>query len=300
MEIVTDFIFLSSKITADGDCSHEIKRRLLLGRKAVTNLDSILKSRDVTLPTSLYSQSCSFSSGHVQMWELDYKESWAPKKWCFWTMVLENILESPLDWKEIKPVHPKGNQSGIFINIHWCWTWSSNTSATWCEELTHWQRPWCWEWIKAGWEVDDRGWDGWMASPTLWTWVWANSGSWWRTGKPGMLQSMGSQWVTELNWTPYMWASLVAQIVKNLPAMQEIWVQSLGHKDPLEKGMATHSSILAWRIPWKEKLQFLVSYSTWDREESDMIERPISSLSLHIHGSFYPWFNQPADHAVLL
>ena len=97
-----------------------------------------------------------------------------------------------------------------------------------------------------------------------------------------------------------MWASLVAQIVKNLPAMQEIWVQSLGHKDPLEKGMATHSSILAWRIPWKEKLQFLVSYSPWGREESDMIERPTSSFSLHIHGFFYPWFNQPADHAVLL
>ena len=76
--------------------------------------------------------------------------------------------------------------------------------ATWCEELTHWKRPWCWEGLKAGGEVDDRGWDGWMTSPTWWTWVWASSGSWWWTGKPGMLQSMGSQrvghdWVTELS-----------------------------------------------------------------------------------------------------
>ena len=101
-----------SKITADGDCSHGIKRRLLLGRKVMTNLDSILKSRDITLPSS---QGYGFSSSHVWMWELDYKESWLLKNWCFWTMVLEKTLESPLDCKEIQPVHPKGNQSWIFI-----------------------------------------------------------------------------------------------------------------------------------------------------------------------------------------
>ena len=97
-----------------------------------------------------------------------------------------------------------------------------------------------------------------------------------------------------------MRASPVAQIVKNLPAMQEIWVQSPGQEDPLEKGMAAHSSILVWRIPWKEELQFLVSYSPWGQEESDTIERPTSSFSLHIHDSFYPWFNQPVDLVVLL
>ena len=114
----TDFIFLGSKITADGDCSHEIKRYLLLGRKAMTNRDSILKSRDITLPTkSLYSQSYSFSSGHVWMRELDYKESWALKNWCFWTVVLEKTLENLLDCKEIKPLNPKGNQSWIFIGM---------------------------------------------------------------------------------------------------------------------------------------------------------------------------------------
>ena len=114
METLTDFIFLGSKITADGDCSPEIKRHLLLGRKAMSNLDSMLKSRDIT-DKGPSSQSYSFSSSHVWMWELDRKESWVLKNWCFWTVVLEKTLESPLDSKEIKPVNPKGNQSWIFI-----------------------------------------------------------------------------------------------------------------------------------------------------------------------------------------
>ena len=97
-------------ITADSDCSLEIKRCLILGIKVMTNLDSILKSRDIILPTKVQSQSCGFSSSHVWMWELDHREGWAPKNWCFWTVLLEKTLESPLDRKEIKPVHPKGNQ----------------------------------------------------------------------------------------------------------------------------------------------------------------------------------------------
>ena len=154
------FYFLGSKITADGDCSHEIKRCFLLGRKVMTNLDSILKRRDITFPTGVHllkamvfpvvmfdgeswtikKSECQridafelwcwgrlltvpltelnwiydFSS-HVRMWELDYKESWVLKNWCFWTVVLEKILESPSDYKEIQPAHPKGNQSWIFI-----------------------------------------------------------------------------------------------------------------------------------------------------------------------------------------
>ena len=104
METVTDFIFLGSKITVDGDCRHEIKRRLLLGRKAMTNLDSILKSRDNFADKSKSSQSYGFSSSHVWMWEMDYKESWSFKNWCFWTVVLERTLESPLDCKEIQPI----------------------------------------------------------------------------------------------------------------------------------------------------------------------------------------------------
>ena len=117
-EIVTDFIFLSSKITEESDQTHEIKKMLLFGRKAMTNLDSVLKNRDVILPTKVqqrYSQSYGFSSRHVRMWELDYKEGWAQKNWCFWNVVLEKTLESPLDCKETKPVNLKGNQPWIFI-----------------------------------------------------------------------------------------------------------------------------------------------------------------------------------------
>ena len=116
METVTDFIFLCSKITVDGDCSHEIERHLLLGRKAMTNLDSVLKSRDVNFAgNGPCSQSYGFSSGHVWMRELNNKKVWAPKNWCLWNVMLEKTLESPLDSKEIKPVNPKGNESWIFI-----------------------------------------------------------------------------------------------------------------------------------------------------------------------------------------
>ena len=103
------------------------------------------------------------------------------------------------------PTSPSERRS---LSVHWkdwCWSWNSNTLATWCKELTHLKRPWCWERLRAGGEGDDRGWDGWMASPTQWTWVWVNSGSWWWTGRPGVLRFMGLQrvghdWATELNW----------------------------------------------------------------------------------------------------
>ena len=111
----TDFLFLGSKITADGDCSHELRRRLLLGRKTMTNLDNILKSRHHFVNKGLSSQGYGFSSGHIWIWKLDYNESWAQKNWCFWTVVLEKTLENPLDCKEIQPIHPKGDQSWVFI-----------------------------------------------------------------------------------------------------------------------------------------------------------------------------------------
>ena len=109
--------FGGSKITADGDCSHEIKRHLLLGRKAMTNLDSTFKKRQrcYFADKGLSSQSYGFSSSHVWMWELDYKESWVLKNWCFWIAVLEKTLGNHLDCKEIQPVNPKGNWSWIFI-----------------------------------------------------------------------------------------------------------------------------------------------------------------------------------------
>ena len=152
METVTDFIFGGSKITADSYCSHEIKRRLLLGRKVMTDLDSIIKKqRHYFANKGPSSQGYGFSSGHVWMWEFDCEESWAQKNWCFWTVVLEKTPESPLDCKEIQPVSPKGDLS--VLSIHWkdwCWSWNSNTLATWCEELTHLKRPWCWERLRAG------------------------------------------------------------------------------------------------------------------------------------------------------
>ena len=123
VETVTDFVLGGSKITADGDCSHEIKRRLLLGRKAMTNLDSILKSRDIA-DKGPSSQSYGFSSSHVWMWELDHKEGCAPTDWCLGTTVLEKTLESPLDFKEIQPVHPKGSVLGVHWK-DWCWSWNS-------------------------------------------------------------------------------------------------------------------------------------------------------------------------------
>ena len=110
VKTVTDSIFLGSKITTDSDCSHDIKRHLLLGRKAMTKLNSILKRRDITLPTKVHLVKDLFlPSSHVWMWELDYKESWAPKNWCFWTMMLEKTLENPLDRKDIQSVNPQGN-----------------------------------------------------------------------------------------------------------------------------------------------------------------------------------------------
>ena len=150
METVTDFIILGSKITADGDCSHEIKRCLLLGRKAMTNLDSILKSRDITLPTNVY-----LAKAMVFPVVMYRCESWTLKKaehrridafelWCW-----RRLLRVPWTARRSNQSIPKKS----VLNIHWkdwCWSWNSNTLATWCKELTHWKRPWCWERLEAG------------------------------------------------------------------------------------------------------------------------------------------------------
>ena len=204
METVTDFICLGSNITAYSDCSHEVKRHFILWRKAMNNLDSILKSRDISLWTKVHLVKAMVFP--VVMYGC---ESWTIKKAECWRIDAFELL----CWRRLLRVPwtaRRSNQSILKeINIHWkfwCWSWGSNTLATWCKELTHWKRPWCWERLKAGGEGDDRGWDGWMTSLTQWTWVWASSGSWWCTGKkPVVLQSMGSQrvrhdWATELNW----------------------------------------------------------------------------------------------------
>ena len=135
-----------------------------------------------------------------------------------------SILAWNIPWTEVPGGLPLGswvghdrtarrsNQKRSVLVVHWkdwCWSWNSNILATWCEELTHWKRPWCWEGSGAGGEGEDRGWDGWMASPTQWTWVCVDSGSWWWAGRPGVLRFMGSQriryyWATELNWTEWL------------------------------------------------------------------------------------------------
>ena len=161
----------------------------------------IKKQRYYFANKGLSSQSYGFSSSHVYMWEVDYNESWEPKNWCFSTAVLEKTLENPLDCKEIKPVHPKGNQSWMFIGRTDA---EAETPILWPLDAKDWfigKDPDTGkiEGRRRGW----RGWDGWMTSLTQWTWVWASSGNWWWAGKTGVLQSMGLQrvehdWVTKL------------------------------------------------------------------------------------------------------
>ena len=161
--------------------------------------EHVKKQRHYFANKGPYSQSYGFSSSHVWMWELDHKEGWVPSDW---NVLVEKTLESPLDYKDIKQVYPKENQSWIFSGRIEA---EVEAPILWPPDVKSWlirKRLWCWERLKARGEGDDRGRDGWMASPTQWTWVWVSSGRWWRTGKPGVLQSMGSQrvrydWVTE-------------------------------------------------------------------------------------------------------
>ena len=158
---------------------HEIKRHLLLWRKFITNPDSILKSREITLPTKVHLVKAVVFP--VVMYGC---ESWTIKRaehqridafelWCW-----RKLLRVPWTARRSKQSILKKS----VLRVHWkdwCWSWNSNTLGTWCEELTHCKRPWCWERLKARGEGDDRGWDGWMASLTQWTWIWVNSKSWW-------------------------------------------------------------------------------------------------------------------------
>ena len=161
----------------------------------------IKKQRNYFVNKGPSSQGYGFSSSHVRMREWDYKESWVLKNWCFWTVVLEKTLESPLDCKGsnqsiLEEISPECSLEGLMFMLKLQYFGHLTRRA---DSL---KRPWCWERLKARGEGDDRGWDGWMASPTQWTWVWVNSRSWWWTGRPGVLQSMGSQSQTRLrDWT---------------------------------------------------------------------------------------------------
>ena len=199
-----DFILGGSKITADGDCSHEIKRHLLLGRKVMTNLDSILKNRDIILPTKVRLQGYGFSSSHVWMWELNYKESWVLKNWCFWTVVLEKTLESTLDCKEIQPVHPKGDQSWVFIGRT---DVQAETPILWPSDVKSWliwkdpdvgkdwgqEEKWITEDEMVGWHHRLNGHEfGWTLGAGDGQGGLACCGSWG--------SRVGHDWVPEMNW----------------------------------------------------------------------------------------------------
>ena len=240
VKTVTDFLFLSSKITADGDCSHEIKRCLFLGRKVMTNLDRIVKSRDTTLSTKVHlvkavvfpvvMYGCeNWTIQKAEHWRIDAFELWCWKR-CLrvpWTARRSNQ-------SILKEISPGCSLEGLMLN------WNSSTLATWCGELTHWKRPWCWERLRAGGEGDDRGWDGWMTSPTQWTWVWVNSGSWRCQGSLRCCSPWGrkeSDMTEQLKWTEVKrygrsYLLLVLKTVKS----EHKYARSVLTTDPSRKG----------------------------------------------------------------
>ena len=189
----------------------------------MTNLDSILKSRDITLPTKVH-----LIKPMVFPVIMYGCESWTIKKvehcktnafelWC-WRRLLRVPWTARSNQSILKEINPEYSLEGLMLKL------KLNTLATWCKELTHWKRPWCWERLKAGGEGDNRGWDGWMASWTQWAWDWAISESWWWTGKPGMLQSMGLQsrtWLSNLsnNNNPIWRFTCISSSFESLPPL---------------------------------------------------------------------------------
>ena len=213
-------------------------------------------------------------------------------------------LESPLDCKEIQPVHPKGNQSWVFIGRTDAEAETPTFLGTWCEELTHLKRPRGWENLKVGGEGDGRGWDSWMASLIRWTWVWVNSRSWWWTGKPGALQSLGSQrgghdWDTELNWWNrcHLYPCSVGEETEaqrgwsTCPGLhrcqvafemwtQGIWLQTVFYSQHCDFSHASRSGRAgkaSWRMghwPWNNRQELETAGQTLQLKSSSVFWRP--------------------------
>ena len=194
MKTVRGFIVLGSKITANGDFSHEIERHLLLGRKVMTNLDSILRTKDITLPTKVCLVKVMvfpIVMYGCESWTIKKGEHWiidAFELWCWRRLLRVPWIAGRSNQSILKEISPEYSWKGLVLKL------KLQYLATWCEELTPWKIPWCWERLKAGGKGDNGGWDGWMASLVQWTWLWVSSRSWSWTAKPGMLQSM---WVTK-------------------------------------------------------------------------------------------------------
>ena len=204
VETVSDFIFWGPKITADGDCSHEIKRCLLLGRKVMTNLDSILKSRNITLPTKVHlvkAMVCPVVMYGCESWTVKKPECWkidAFELWCWRRLFRVPWTARKSNQSILKEMSPGCSLEGLMLKQKLQYFGHLMWRVDWLEKTLMLGG------IGGRKRGDDRGWDGWMASPTRWAWVWVNSGSWWWTGRPGVLRFMGSQraglyWATELN-----------------------------------------------------------------------------------------------------
>ena len=204
-ETVRDFIFLGSKITADGGCSHEIKTYLFLGRKVMISLDSILKSRDITLPTKIWivkSMVFPVITCGCKSWTIKKAEHWrtdAVELWCLRRLSRVPWTARRSNQSILKEISPEYSLEGLMLKL------KLQYFGQLTQRTDHWKRPWCQERLKAGVDVDDRRWDGWIASLTWWTWDWASSRNCWWTRKPSVLHIVGSQtvrhdWMTELNW----------------------------------------------------------------------------------------------------
>ena len=277
-------IFLGSKITADGDCSHEIKRHLLLGRKVMTNLDSILKSRDITLLTKVR-----MVKALVFPVVIYGCESWTVKKaecrridafelWCWRRLLRALWTERRSNQSILKEISLGCSLEGLMLKLklQYFGHLMRRVDSQW---------PWCWEGLGAGGEGDDRGWDGWMASLTRWAWVWVNSGSWWWTGTPGVLRFMGLQSQTWLrDWTELNCSLPGSSVQGILQARILEWVPFKPGKYIISEYFVFQKSY--WYLPQVPKpVGLLVNWHIWPKVKDVVVIQLLSSVWLFVT----PW-----------